>query len=86
MTAGLFVNIAANASEERNGKNETPWWRTLKKDGQLNERFPNGIDNQKKHLEAEGHAVIQRGKRYFVENYEKSACVFKQDLSIYRPL
>ena len=71
MTAGIFVNIAAHASEERGGKNETPWWRTLKKDGQLNEKFPNGIDGQKTRLEAEGHAVVQKGKRYLVENYEK---------------
>jgi hypothetical protein len=79
MTAGLFVNIAANASEEREGKNETPWWRTLKKDGQLNEKFPNGIDNQKKHLEAEGHTVIQKGKRYFVENYGKKVYLFRHE-------
>ena len=89
MTAGIFVNIAANANEERahskesehpewhRGKSETPWWRTLKKDGQLNEKFPDGIDGQKKRLEAEGHIVIQKGKRYFVENYEKKVCVFK---------
>ena len=33
LTGGIFVNIAARASEERCGINETPWWRTLKKDG-----------------------------------------------------
>ena len=83
MTAGIFTNIAANASEERNtpqwrgAKSETPWWRTLKKDGQLNEKFPGGIDDQKERLEAEGHIVIQKGKQYFVENYEKKVCVFK---------
>ena len=76
MTAGIFVNIAAHASEERGGKKETPWWRTLKKDGQLNEKFPDGIDGQKARLEAEGHTVIQKGKRYLVENYEKKVCRF----------
>ena len=76
MTAGIFVNIAAHASEERAGKKETPWWRTLKKDGQLNEKFPDGIDGQKTRLEAEGHTVIQKGKRYLVENYEKKVCRF----------
>jgi hypothetical protein len=72
MTAGIFVNIAAKASEERGGKNETPWWRTLKKDGQLNEKFPDGIEGQKVRLEAEGHTVIQKGRRYLVKDYEKS--------------
>jgi alkylated DNA nucleotide flippase Atl1 len=78
MTAGIFVNIAAHASEERGGKKETPWWRTLKKDGQLNEKFPDGIDGQKTRLEAEGHTVIQKGKRYLVENYEKKVCLFEK--------
>ncbi|MCL1814998.1 MAG: MGMT family protein [Treponema sp.] len=76
MTAGIFVNIAANASEERAGKNITPWWRALKKDGQLNEKYPGGIESQKTRLEQEGHKVIQKGKRCLVENYEKKLCAF----------
>lgn len=51
---------------------ETPYWRTLKKDGELNEKYPEGIDNQRMLLVTEGHSVIQRGKRYFVKDYEKS--------------
>jgi hypothetical protein len=70
MTAGIFVNIAAHASEERGGKDETPWWRTLKKDGLLNEKYPDGVEGQKLRLEAEGHRVVQKGKKYFVEGYE----------------
>ena len=77
MTAGIFVNIAAYASEEREGKNQTPWWRTLKKDGKLNEKFPDGIECQKTRLEAEGHIVTQKGKNFFVENYEKKLYTFK---------
>ena len=77
MTAGIFVNVAAHASEERSGKSETPWWRTLKKDGQLNEKFPDGIDGQKMRLEAEGHKIIMKGKRCLVENFEKKLYEFK---------
>ena len=77
MTAGIFVNISAHASEERGGKNETPWWRTLKKDGVLNEKFPGGTEMQKAHLEAEGHTIIQKGKRYFVEGYEEKIHKFR---------
>ena len=71
LTAGIFINTAAKASLERD-TDETPFWRTLKKDGELNEKYPEGIDGQKRRLELEGHAVIQKGKRYFVKDYEKS--------------
>ena len=69
LTAGIFINICAHASEERT-EDKIPWWRTLKAKGELNEKYPGGIDSQKLLLEMEGHTVIQKGKRYFVENYE----------------
>ena len=71
LTCGIFVNVAAHASVERGGEDETPWWRTLKKDGELNEKYPEGIDGQKLRLEMEGHEIIQKGKRYFVKDYEQ---------------
>ncbi|MCL1920620.1 MAG: MGMT family protein [Kiritimatiellaeota bacterium] len=71
LTAGIFVNIAANASAERRGENETPYWRTLKKGGELNEKFPGGIDGHQHLLEKEGHKVFQKGKRSFVSDFEK---------------
>lgn len=71
LTAGIFVNIVANASDERKGVDETPYWRTLKKDGELCEKYPDGLDGHKMLLQMEGHKVIQRGKRYFVENFEE---------------
>jgi len=70
LTCGIFVNVAAHASVERGGVDETPWWRTLKKDGELNEKYPGGIDGQKVRLEMEGHTIFQKGKRYFVKDYE----------------
>jgi alkylated DNA nucleotide flippase Atl1 len=75
MTAGMFVNIAAHASEERGGRDETPWWRILKKDGLLNEKYPGGTESQKVRLEAEGHTIIQKGKKYFVQEYEKKVFI-----------
>jgi hypothetical protein len=71
LTAGIFINIAAKASAER-GIDETPYWRTLKKDGELNEKYPEGIDGQRFRLAMEGHTVIQKGKRYFVKDYRDS--------------
>ncbi len=75
LTAGIFINIAANASQEREdlGDNDiTPYWRTLKKGGELNEKYPGGIEKQKMLLEMEGHEVIRKGKRFFVKDYENA--------------
>lgn len=69
MTAGIFVNIAAHANEERLGVDETPYWRTLKKGGELSEKYPGGLIGHQQKLEAEGHTVTQRGKRLFVQDY-----------------
>jgi len=71
LTAGIFINICAHANEER-PDNKIPWWRTLKSKGELNEKYPGGIDRQKMLLEMDEHAVIQKGKRYFVKDYEDS--------------
>jgi len=72
MTCGIFTRIAAEAHEERGGANPTFWWRTLKRGGELNPKYPGGIEHQRELLEAEGHKVIQRGQRFFVENFEDS--------------
>jgi len=69
LTAGIFTNIAANASAERT-QNHIPYWRTLKSGGELNEKYPGGLASQRELLVSEGHKVIQKGKRYFVANYQ----------------
>ena len=68
ITAGIFVSIAAWASYQRS-EDETPYWRTLKANGELNAKYPGGIEAQKEKLEAEGHTIIQKGRtniKYFV--------------------
>jgi len=75
LTTGIFAWIAANAAEEqrRQGNQDiTPYWRTLKKGGVLNEKYPGGADAQKRLLEQEGHRVVPKGKRYVVADFEKS--------------
>jgi hypothetical protein len=75
ITTGIFAWIAAHAAEEAAaaGKTKiTPYWRTLKTGGLLNEKYPGGIVQLKTHLEAEGHKIIQKRKRYFVSDFEKS--------------
>ena len=40
ITAGIFVSIVAWASYQRS-EDETPYWRTLKANGELNAKYPN---------------------------------------------
>nr|WP_325300667.1 methylated DNA-protein cysteine methyltransferase [uncultured Dysosmobacter sp.] len=74
ITTGIFVSIAAWASEQRT-ENPTPYWRTLKADGELNPKYPGGAEAQKAKLEAEGHRIMQRGRtnlRWFVADFEQA--------------
>lgn len=74
ITAGIFVSIAAWASKQRT-EDETPYWRTLKANGELNTKYPGGAEAQKVKLEAEGHTIIQKGRKnfkYYVKDYEKA--------------
>lgn len=73
LTCGIFSWISAHAAEEEAAegkKNTTPYWRTLKTGGELNPKYPGGIERQRMLLEAEGHKVIQKGKKALVENFE----------------
>ena len=79
ITTGIFAWIAANAAEEAaaaGARRITPYWRTLKLGGEINPKYPGGIDSVRKHLQAEGHTVVQRGKRYFVEDFPNSVVSF----------
>ena len=74
ITAGIFVSIAAWASHQRR-EDKTPYWRTLKANGELNAKYPGGIEAQKAKLEAEGHVILQKGRkniRYVVKDYESA--------------
>lgn len=73
ITAGIFVSIAAWASYQRT-KDNTPYWRTLKAGGELNPKYPGGVEAQKEKLEAEGHIIGQKGRtniKYYVRDFEK---------------
>jgi len=74
LTTGIFIMTAANAAEEasKEGKSlDIPYWRTLKTDGFLNEKYPGGQEAHKRLLERENFRVIARGKKYQVDDYEK---------------
>lgn len=73
VSTAIFINIVAQAAEERRALGETaitPWWRTLKTGGFLNERYPAGYDGHRQKLEAEGHKIVARGRKLAVDDYE----------------
>lgn len=63
LTTGIFVRISAEAAEEyrhMGRKDITPYWRVIKSDGGLNEKFPGGVEAQARRLKNEGH-IIEAG-------------------------
>lgn len=61
LTTGIFLWIAAETAEEdlKVGRKEvTPYWRVIRNDGRLNEKFPGGAETQAKRLMQEGHTIL----------------------------
>jgi alkylated DNA nucleotide flippase Atl1 len=76
ITTGIFAGIAARAAEEaaaEGKKSITPYWRTLKSAGELNPKYPGGIEAQAARLKDEGHEIeLGRDKRpKRVKDFEK---------------
>ncbi|MCA8968441.1 MAG: MGMT family protein [Planctomycetes bacterium] len=73
IVTGILTRVVACAAgeDEDEGKVRVlPYWRTLKPRGELNEKYPGGVAQQRARLEAEGHTVVTRGKRAIVVDYE----------------
>ena len=76
ITCGIFASIAARAAGEEaaEGKKDiTPYWRTLKSGGEINEKYPGGVEDQAARLREEGHTIEPgKGKRPLrVKDFEK---------------
>jgi hypothetical protein len=74
ITTGIFSWIAAHAAAEaetEGARRITPFWRTLKTGGEVNPKYPGGVEKIAGRLRVEGHKVAQRGKRYFVPDYQR---------------
>ena len=74
LTSGIFTMTAANAAEEMKAEgkaNDLPYWRTLKADGELNPKYPGGIEGHAALLEKEGFSPLRKGKKAFVQDCEK---------------
>jgi len=78
ITTGIFSWIAAHAADEAAAEGRkliTPYWRTLKTGGELNPKYPGGIPGLKKRLRAEGHKIAQRGRRFFVADFQEALLI-----------
>ena len=79
ITTGIFSWIAAHAAAELEAagrKRVTPFWRTLKAGGEVNPKYPGGVEAVGKRLRAEGHRLVKKGKRTMVEGYEGNVTRF----------
>jgi hypothetical protein len=75
VTTGIFSWIAAHAANEAaqaGARHITPYWRTLKTGGELNPKYPGGVEALAKRLRAEGHRVARKGKKWIVAGYEEA--------------
>lgn len=82
MTTGIFLRIAAEAAEEYRAdgiKKIAPYWRVVKENGMLNEKFPGGIEGHKTLLEQEGFTIIVGKKKntLVVKDFEKKLMTFE---------
>jgi hypothetical protein len=74
LTCGIFSWIAAGAAGEEmteGKKNVTPFWRTLKSNGELNPKYPGGVEFQSDQLKEEGFEIDSSTKVPRVKEFEK---------------
>lgn len=60
LTTGIFLRITAEAAVEDldSGREQvTPYWRVIRSNGSLVDKFPGGVQAQAERLRAEGHAI-----------------------------
>jgi len=77
ITTGIFSVISARAADEAASKGETiitPYWRTIKSSGELNEKYPGGKEAHAARLRTEGHVIEldRSGKPKRVKDFKKA--------------
>jgi hypothetical protein len=65
------ANAAAEASERGEDRN-LPYWRTLKIDGYLNQKYPGGVEDQARRVQAAGHQSVGKGKDARLNGLERN--------------
>ena len=79
LTTGIFVSIIANKVEEelsqgKSVKDVTPYWRVIKKDGQIYEKYLGKPSKQMQYLKKEGFKFIMpkaKSKQPIVMNFKQ---------------
>jgi hypothetical protein len=74
ITTGIFSWIAAHATAEDEAKGKkriTPFWSSLKLEGEINSKYPGGAWLIARPLRAEGHKIVSKGKQLLVADYER---------------
>jgi alkylated DNA nucleotide flippase Atl1 len=75
MTLGIFLRIISEYMEEQRSKGKSkisPYWRVIKDDGKLNDKFPGGISSHAELLRQEGYKITGNGENLLVSDYKKS--------------
>jgi hypothetical protein len=75
ITTGIFAWIAANAAEEaaaEGTKRITPYLADIENGWRVEPEVSGRGARLRKLLASEGHRVVQKGKRFFVADYEKA--------------
>lgn len=74
IVTGIYARIVAGAAGEdlaAGKKRVVPFCRTVKSKGDLNPKYPGGVEEQQRLLEAEGVMCEARGKRVVVCDFER---------------
>lgn len=77
LTTGIFLRICVEAAEEDRStgrKDITPYWRVIREDGQLIDKFPGGTEQQARLLKREGFEILvsgRAGKKLVIKDFEK---------------
>lgn len=78
LTTGIFLRICAEAAQEdlEGGRTDiTPYWRVIRDDGTMIDKFPGGIEQQAENLKKEGFEILvggRGGKKLTVANYTQN--------------
>ncbi len=75
LTTGIFLRIVAETSEEdrKNGRQSpTPYWRVIRENGSLIDKFSGAPKLQSTYLKKEGHSIDAGNKTPKVVDFEKS--------------
>jgi alkylated DNA nucleotide flippase Atl1 len=77
LTTGIFLRIVAEATHEERGKAGpmVPYWRVVRDDGELIDKFPDGVEGHAAKLATDGVDVFHLNNRHVVGNVEHYAWI-----------